>query len=62
MKKTLCILVIVGIVLFVKNRKKFVCAPGEVTIEKGTRFTTMILNVGMISLSRDIISFKNSYH
>ncbi len=42
------ILVIVGIVLFVKNRKKFVCAPGEVTIEKGTRFTTMILNVGMI--------------
>lgn len=42
------ILVIVGIVLFVKNRKNFVCAPGEVTIEKGTRFTTMILNVGMI--------------
>jgi membrane protease YdiL (CAAX protease family) len=42
------ILVIVGIVLFVKNRKKFVCAPGEVTIEKGTRFTTMIVNVGMI--------------
>lgn len=42
------ILVIVGIVLFVKNRKKFVCAPGEVTIEKGTHFTTMILNVGMI--------------
>lgn len=42
------ILVIVGIVLFVKNRKKFVLVPGEVTIEKGTRFTTMILNVGMI--------------
>lgn len=42
------ILVIVGIVLFVKNRKKFVCAPGEVTIEKGARFKTMILNVGMI--------------
>lgn len=42
------ILVIVGIVLFVKNRKKFVCAPGEVTIEKGARFKTMILNLGMI--------------
>lgn len=44
----LIILVITGIVLFVKNRKKFVLAPGEVTIEKGRRFATMILNIGMI--------------
>lgn len=44
----LIILVITGIVLFVKNRKKFVLLPGEVTIEKGTRFQTMILNAGMI--------------
>ncbi len=44
----LIILVITGIVLFVKNRKNFVLSSGEITIEKGSRFTTMIVNVGMI--------------
>ncbi|MBQ9141015.1 MAG: CPBP family intramembrane metalloprotease [Lachnospiraceae bacterium] len=41
-------LVITGIVLFVKNKKKFLLLPGEITIEKGTRFKTMFLNAGMI--------------
>lgn len=44
----LIVLVITGIVLFIKNRKKFVLLPGEITLEKGTRFKTLILNIGMI--------------
>lgn len=40
--------VIAGIVLFVKNKKRFAPQPGEITIEKGMRFKTIILNVGMI--------------
>lgn len=47
----LIILVICGIVLFIKNRKKFVLVSGEVTIEKGRRFSTMLLNAGMILYS-----------
>lgn len=39
---------ITGFILFIVNRKKFVLNPGEVTIEKGRRFRTVILNVGMI--------------
>lgn len=40
-------LVIVGIILFIINRKKFVTAPGEITIPKGKRFTTIVLNLGV---------------
>ncbi len=40
--------VIAGIVLFFVNLKKFRLSPGEVTIEKGKRFSVMILNVGII--------------
>lgn len=40
-------LVIAGIVLFIVNRKKFRLNPGEVTIEKGKRFVTVICNPGM---------------
>ncbi len=43
--------VIAGIVLFIKNKKKFAPQPGEITIEKGQRFKTMILNAGMILYS-----------
>ena len=46
----MCILgiVIAGIVLFCVNRKKFTLSAGEVVIEKGQRFKTILLNVGMI--------------
>ena len=40
--------VILGIVLFFVNKKKFTFNPGEVVIEKGQRFKTVLLNVGMI--------------
>lgn len=39
---------IAGIVLFFVNRKKFQVSAGEVVIEKGQRFKTMFLNLGMI--------------
>ncbi|MBO5303345.1 MAG: CPBP family intramembrane metalloprotease [Lachnospiraceae bacterium] len=39
--------VITGIVLWIVNRKKFVLNPGQVVIEKGNRFKTIILNWGM---------------
>ena len=39
---------IAGIVLFFVNRKKFQVCAGEVVIEKGQRFKTMFLNLGMI--------------
>lgn len=42
------ILAIVGIILLLVNRKKFVFAPGEILMEKGKRFKTVYLNVGMI--------------
>lgn len=41
-------LVIAGIILLVVNLNKFTCKPGEITVPKGKRFTTYILNVGMI--------------
>lgn len=44
----LIVFVITGLVLFIVNFKKFKLLPGEVTIEKGKRFSTVILNVGMI--------------
>lgn len=43
--------VIVGIALFFINKKKFTLSAGEVTIEKGKRFSTMLLNLGMILYS-----------
>ena len=36
------------IIFWAINFKKFKCAPGEITIPKGKRFSTIILNVGMI--------------
>ena len=44
----LIIVAIIGVILFLKNKKKFTLQSGEITIEKGTRFKTMILNLGMI--------------
>lgn len=38
---------IAGIVLFIVNAKKVHFLPGEVTLPKGKRFSTTILNVGM---------------
>ena len=40
--------VVAGIVLFFVNKRKFKLEAGEITIEKGQRFKTIILNVGMI--------------
>lgn len=42
------ILTIVGVILFFINRKKFVFVSGEIQIEKGKRFKTLFINVGMI--------------
>ena len=42
-------LVIAGSVLFLLNRKKFRCCPGETVIPKGKRFSVVILNAGMVS-------------
>lgn len=43
-------MLIAGLILFIVAfvKKKFAVAPGEVVIPKGQRFTTVILNVGMI--------------
>ncbi len=41
-------MVIAGIVMFFVNKRKFKLEAGEVVIEKGQRFKTIILNVGMI--------------
>lgn len=41
-------LVIAGIVLFIVNHKKMHLLPGEITLPKGKRFSTTILNLGMI--------------
>lgn len=40
--------IVTGIILLVLKRRDFRCAPGEQTIPKGRRFSTVILNVGMI--------------
>lgn len=42
------VILIAGIVLLIKNRHNFTCCPGETEIPKGKRFSTVILNVGMI--------------
>lgn len=44
----LFIFVIIGAILFFKNRNKFTLQAGEITIEKGKRFTTLFINLGMI--------------
>ncbi len=41
-------MVLAGVILFIVNRKKFTLSQGEVVIPKGKRFTTVILNLGMI--------------
>lgn len=40
-------MVITGLVLFIANRKKFKLQKGEVVLEKGKRFSTIVLNLGM---------------
>ncbi|MBP3476744.1 MAG: CPBP family intramembrane metalloprotease [Lachnospiraceae bacterium] len=47
---SLCIyaVVIVGIVLWVINKSKMTVEPGDVAIEKGKRFKTVIVNPGML--------------
>lgn len=42
------IIVVTGVVLLIVYRKKFRVSPGEVSIPKGKRFTTVIVNLGMI--------------
>lgn len=46
---SMCIfgVVIFGIVLFISKWKQMALKPGEITIEKGSRFKTVILNWGM---------------
>uniref|UniRef100_UPI004056DFDF CPBP family intramembrane glutamic endopeptidase n=1 Tax=Acetatifactor sp. TaxID=1872090 RepID=UPI004056DFDF len=41
-------MVIAGVVLFIVFRKRFALAQGEIQIPRGKRFTTVILNVGML--------------
>ena len=41
-------IVILGVILFFVNKKKLSLDAGKVTIEKGARFQTILLNVGMI--------------
>lgn len=41
-------IVIVGIVMFFVNKRKFKLEPGEITIEKGQRFKTVIFNIGVM--------------
>ena len=38
---------IAGIVTLIVKRRAMTVSPGEIVIEKGQRFKTMILNVGM---------------
>ncbi len=46
---SLCVygMAITGIVLLIRKRRSLTCQPGEIVIEKGQRFKTIILNVGM---------------
>lgn len=44
----ICGIVIAGIVLLIVKRRKMTLNPGEIVIEKGQRFNTVILNVGML--------------
>ncbi len=41
-------MVIAGIILLIVKRRAFVLKPGEIVIEKGQRFKTVILNAGML--------------
>lgn len=41
-------IVIAGIILFIVFRKKFVLEQGEIVLEKGRKFKTVILNPGMV--------------
>lgn len=41
-------IVIAGIILFIVFRKKFVLQQGEIVLEKGRKFKTVILNPGMV--------------
>lgn len=43
-----CGMAIAGIVLLIVKRHSLTFAPGEIVIEKGQRFKTMILNAGMV--------------
>lgn len=47
---SLCVygMAIAGIVLLIRKRHTLTLAPGELIIEKGQRFRTMILNTGMV--------------
>lgn len=42
------VLLIIGLVCWIKSRKKFKLEAGEIVIPKGKKFATCILNVGMI--------------
>lgn len=44
----ICAVVIAGIVLWIVNKPKIKVAAGEVVLEKGKRFKTVILNPGML--------------
>ena len=44
----LLVIVIVGLVLLIKNRKNISLLDGEIKLEKGTAFKTVWVNVGMI--------------
>ena len=44
-------MIIAGLILLIVNRKKFVLSQGEVVLPKGKRFSTVILNLGMILFS-----------
>ena len=44
-------IVVFGIVMFFVNKRKFKLEAGEITIEKGQRFKTVILNVGIMLFS-----------
>ena len=43
--------IIAGTIIFFVNKKKFRLTAGEITIEKGQRFKTIILNLGVILYS-----------
>ena len=50
-------MVITGVVLLIKSRKRFVLQSGEVEIEKGKLFNTVFLNAGMLFYSLFFIAY-----
>lgn len=46
-----------GIVLLIVKRRRFTLEPGEIVLEKGQRFKTMILNPGMILFCLVLFAF-----